>query len=108
MPTLHREWIPVDASKPRTTGPNTGARTRANKLRRLQTMGDRTDFAPMIVPGTETEFLGPTRPLKDKHRTPTAIETTKTATTKKTLKFVKNCGDCEPGGWGSTYGFSPR
>jgi hypothetical protein len=71
-------------------------------------MGDRTVFASVIVPGTEPEFIGPTRPLKDKHHTTTAIETAKTATTKKTIKFLKNCGDCEPGGWGSTYGFSPR
>jgi hypothetical protein len=27
---------------------------------------------------------------------------------KKTLKILKNCGDCEPGGFGSTYGFGPR
>lgn len=63
-------------------------------------MGDRTDFAAVIVPGTEPEFIGPTRPLEDKHDTTTAKE--------KTIKFVKNCGDCEPGGFGSTYGFSPR
>jgi len=27
---------------------------------------------------------------------------------KWTLRILKNCGDCEPGGFGSTYGFSPR
>jgi hypothetical protein len=62
-------------------------------------MGDRTDFEPEIVAGTEPEFIGPKRPLKDEHDTTTAG---------KTIKFVKNCGDCEPGGFGSTYGFSPR
>ena len=71
-------------------------------------MGDRTDFGTEIVPGTEPEFVGPTRSLKDMHDTTTAKETIKTTTAKKTIKFVKNCGDCEPGGFGSTYGFSPR
>jgi hypothetical protein len=62
-------------------------------------MRDRTDFGTEIVRGKKPEFIGPTRPLKDKHDTTTA---------KETIKFVKNCGDCEPGGFGSTYGFSPR
>ena len=26
----------------------------------------------------------------------------------KTCRFLKNYGDCEPGGFGSIYGFSPR
>ena len=99
MWTVRRQWIPVDASKLRTTGPNTGARTRANELRRLKTMTDRTDYGTEILPGDESEFLGPTRPLKDKHDTTTAEET---------IKILKNCGDCEPGGFGSTYGFGPR
>jgi hypothetical protein len=29
-------------------------------------------------------------------------------TAERTLKILKNCGDCEPGGFGSTYGFGPR
>ena len=62
-------------------------------------MGDRTNFGTKILPGTEPEFIGPARPLEDKHDTTTA---------KETIKFVKNCGDCEPGGFGSTHGFSPR
>ena len=62
-------------------------------------MGDRTDFGTEIPPGTEPEFIGPTRSLEDKH------DTTKA---KESIKFVKNCGDCEPGGFGSTHGFSPR
>ena len=97
--TIRRQWIPVGASELRTTGPNRGARTRANELRRFQTMGDRTNLGTEILPGTEPEFIGPARPLEDKHDTTTA---------KETIKFVKNCGDCEPGGFGSTYGFSPR
>jgi hypothetical protein len=39
------------------------------------------------------------RPLKD-------VPDAKKA--KWTLKPLKNCGDCKPGGFGSTYGFSPR
>ena len=41
----------------------------------------------------------PVRPLKDVPNSKTAI---------KTLKILKNCGDCEPGDFGSTYGFGPR
>ena len=84
------------------------ARPRANELRRLKTMNTRTLYGTEILPSTEPEFIGPTRPLKNKHDTTPARETIKTATAKRTLKFVKNCGDCEPGGFGSTYGFSPR
>ena len=62
-------------------------------------MGDRTDIGTEIVRGKKPEYIGPAGPLKDKHDTTTA---------KETIKFVKNCGDCEPGGFGSTYGFSPR
>jgi hypothetical protein len=62
-------------------------------------MDDRTDFGTEILPGNETEFIGPKRPLKDEQDTTTAT---------KTIKFLKNCGDCKPGGFGSTYGFSPR
>ena len=71
-------------------------------------MDNRTNYGTEILPGTEPEFIRPTRPLEDKHDTTTAKETIKTTTAKKTIKFVKNCGDCEPGGFGSTYGFSPR
>ncbi len=71
-------------------------------------MDIRTHYETEILPATEPEFIGPTRPLKDNHDETTARETTKTTTVKRTLKFVKNCGDCEPGGFGSTYGFSPR
>ena len=60
-------------------------------------MGVRTDFQTEMVPGKKPEFLGPRRPLKDK----------KATSTKEEIKFVKNCGDCEPGGFGSIYGFSP-
>jgi len=60
-------------------------------------MSDRTDSKTAIVPGTEPEFIGPRRPLEDK----------KDTTAQETIKFLKNCGDCEPGGFGSTYGFSP-
>ena len=62
-------------------------------------MDDRTDDGTERLPGSEPEFLGPRRPLKNKKGT---------TTTQETVKFVKNCGDCEPGGFGSTYGFSPR
>ena len=41
----------------------------------------------------------PVRPLK-------GVPNSKTA--KGTLITLKNCGDCKPGGFGSTYGFSPR
>ena len=60
-------------------------------------MADRTDFRTEKVPGKKLEFFGPRRPPKNK----------KATTTKGKIKFVKNCGDCEPGGFGSTYGFSP-
>jgi hypothetical protein len=62
-------------------------------------MDDRTGFGTEILPADEPDFFGPTRPLKDKQDPKTA---------KETVKFVKNCGDCEPGGFGSTHGFSPR
>ena len=42
---------------------------------------------------------GPVTPLKAPHDTP-PVEVT--------YRILKNCGDCEPGGFGSTYGFSPR
>jgi hypothetical protein len=61
-------------------------------------MDDRTDCGTEILPGNEPEFIGPRHPLKD-DQDPT--------TKKETIKFVKNCGDCEPGGFGSTYGYSP-
>jgi hypothetical protein len=64
-------------------------------------MDDRTDYGTEILPANEPEFVGPKRPLKDK-------DEKDITTAKKTIKFVKNCGDCEPGGFGSTYGFSPR
>jgi hypothetical protein len=62
-------------------------------------MDDRTDFGTEILPADKPDFIGPSRPLKDK-QDPTTV--------KETVKFVKNCGDCEPGGFGSTHGFSPR
>ncbi len=61
-------------------------------------MDDRTDDGMEILPGNEPKFVGPKRPLKDDQDTTTA---------KETIKFVKNCGDCQPGGFGSTYGHSP-
>ncbi len=61
-------------------------------------MDDRTDCGTEILAGNEPEFIGPRRPLKDDQDT---------TTKKETIKFVKNCGDCEPGGFGSTYGYSP-
>jgi hypothetical protein len=61
-------------------------------------MDDRTDFGTEILPGNEPEFIEPKHPFKDKQDPTTA---------KETIKFVKNCGDCEPGGFGSTYGHSP-
>ena len=71
-------------------------------------MENRATFGTEILPGTEPVFIGPMRPFKNKHDTTTKRENFKTTTAKKTIKFLKNCGDCEPGGFGSTYGFSPR
>ncbi len=61
-------------------------------------MDDRTDDGTEILPGNKRESIGPERPLKDDQDA---------TTEKETIKFVKNCGDCEPGGFGSTYGYSP-
>ena len=77
---------------------NNGARTSATELRRLKTMDDRTDDGTEFPPGNEPELVGPKRPIEDDQET---------TTTMKTITFVKNCGDCEPGGFGSTYGYSP-
>ncbi len=62
-------------------------------------MDDRKDSGTKILPANEPGFIGPKRPLRDEQATTTAP---------KKIKFLKNCGDCEPGGFGSTYGFSPR
>lgn len=46
----------------------------------------------------EATPCGPATPPKVPHDTP-PIEVT--------YKVLKNCGDCEPGGFGSTYGHGP-
>jgi hypothetical protein len=62
-------------------------------------MKDAIDHEAELLPDIEPESFAAEHPLKD---VPAAT------TAKQTLKILKNCGDCEPGGFGSTYGFGPR
>jgi hypothetical protein len=67
--------------------------------KRVKRMRNRKDREVEIPPEDVPALPDPTIPCKD----------TQDATTVKwTLKPLKNCGDCEPGGFGSTYGFGPR
>lgn len=61
-------------------------------------MRDGKDRKTEILPESMPEAHGPTTPPKVPHDTP-PIEVT--------YKVLKNCGDCEPGGFGSTYGHGP-
>jgi hypothetical protein len=60
--------------------------------------------ARIVHPIKELPVSGPksiatSKPLGDAHDEKTA---------KREYKILKNCGDCEPGGFGSTYGYGPR
>ena len=62
-------------------------------------MRDETHHPAEGSPDSEPASLAAVHPLK-------AAPDVKTA--RRTLKILKNCGDCEPGGFGSTHGFGPR
>ena len=62
-------------------------------------MHDVADYPAASLPDIEPLTLGPADPPRGEDD-PTTAE--------RLCKVVKNCGDCDLGGFGSTFGFSPR
>lgn len=58
-----------------------------------------SDHTTEVLPVIEPESLGAAGPVADEQDA---------ATTERSCRVLKDCGDCEPGGFGSTYGYSPR
>ena len=62
-------------------------------------MKDAIDHEAEVLQDSEPESFAAEHPLEDVPAATSAI---------RILKILKNCGDCEPGGFGSTHGFGPR
>lgn len=62
-------------------------------------MKDREDHLAVMAQVTEQEQVESKTSVKD---SPDAGQE------KTAFRFPRHCGDCEPGGFGSTYGFSSR
>lgn len=87
---VHSPWIVVDAIG----GADDG--TVSRKLKRMQ---DVTDHPAKVPPVSRPETPGPVTTAEDKLPVKPAL---------KRYRAPVVCGDCEPGGFGSKYGFSPR
>jgi hypothetical protein len=62
-------------------------------------MLDEKDHEVEDLPDSKPDSPRPAHPRPKPHDGPPV---------EKTCRILKNCGDCEPGGFGSTYGFGPR